>query len=201
MVRRLAQPHKRAAGPGAGAPAGGRGTPNGEAGWRQAVALAAGKRLRWIVGLAGRKPRYAGVIASLLLIAMSVGYGTYRGDHGGAMLDFLKDTRDAAANAAGFRIATVSVTGSKQFGDDEILAAAGITARTSLLFLDVEAARKKLESTPWIAQASVRKLYPGRLEITVEERQAFALWQKAGKLSVIAADGTVLGPLGERRFA
>jgi len=201
MVRRLAQPHKRAAGPGAGAPAGGRGTPNGEAGWRQAVALAAGKRLRWIVGLAGRKPRYAGVIASLLLIAMSVGYGTYRGDHGGAILDFLRDTRDAAANATGFRIATVSVTGSKQFGNDEILAAAGITPRTSLLFLDVEAARKKLESTPWIAQASVRKLYPGRLEITVEERQAFALWQKAGKLSLIAADGTVLGPLGERRIA
>ena len=36
------------------------------------------------------------------------------------------------------------------------------------------------------------KLYPGRLHITVTEREAFALWQKDGKVSVIADDGTVV---------
>jgi cell division protein FtsQ len=156
--------------------------------------------VRFVVGVARYKPRHAGVIASALLIAMGAGYGVYKGEHGAAIVDFLKDTRDAAANAAGFRITTLSITGSKQLSDEEVLAAAGITARTSLMFLDVDAARRRLESTPWVAQASVRKLYPGQLQIALEERQAFALWQKAGKLAVISSDGTVLGPVGERRI-
>jgi cell division protein FtsQ len=46
----------------------------------------------------------------------------------------------------------------------------------------------------------VLKLYPGRLHIAVTERQAFALWQKNGKVTVIADDGTVVEPYVARRF-
>jgi cell division protein FtsQ len=46
----------------------------------------------------------------------------------------------------------------------------------------------------------VLKLYPGRLMIEITERQAFALWQEAGRLSVIAADGALLEPYVSRRF-
>ena len=45
------------------------------------------------------------------------------------------------------------------------------------------------------------KLYPGRLHIAVTEREAFALWQKDGKVSVIADDGTVVEPFVGARFA
>ena len=47
-------------------------------------------------------------------------------------------------------------------------------------------------ANPWIAEATVLKLYPGRLRIGDHRAQAFALWQKDGKVCVIAADGTVL---------
>jgi cell division protein FtsQ len=46
----------------------------------------------------------------------------------------------------------------------------------------------------------VLKLYPDRLQIGIIERQAFALWQNDGQLSVIAEDGTVLQPYVARRF-
>ena len=39
------------------------------------------------------------------------------------------------------------------------------------------------------------KLYPGELQIGIKERAAFALWQKDGRVSVIADDGTVLEPI------
>ena len=65
---------------------------------------------------------------------------------------------------------------------------------TSLLFLDVEQTRERLKSNPWIADATVLKLYPGELQIGIREREAFALWQKDGQVSVIADDGTVLEP-------
>jgi cell division protein FtsQ len=55
-------------------------------------------------------------------------------------------------------------------------------------------------ANPWIADAAVLKLYPDRLQITVTERQAFALWQKDGRVSVIAADGTILEPFVEDRY-
>lgn len=143
-------------------------------------------------------PRRAGLVASLILLTLSAGYGAIRGNHLASITQSIQDACDAAANAAGFRIATVSITGRKQLTEEDILAAAGITSKSSLLFLDVEETREKLESAPWIAQATVRKLYPGHLDIAVEERDAFALWQLNGKISIIAEDGTILGKYGER---
>jgi cell division protein FtsQ len=99
------------------------------------------------------------------------------------------------------RIATVSLSGQRQVSREAIFAAAGVTDHSSLLFLDVADARAKLEANPWIAEATVRKLYPDRLQITVTEREAFALWQLQGKVSVIAADGTVLAAKVEPRLA
>ena len=54
--------------------------------------------------------------------------------------------------------------------------------------------RERLKRNPWIADATVLKLYPGALQIGIREREAFALWQKDGRVSVIADDGTVLEP-------
>jgi cell division protein FtsQ len=142
-----------------------------------------------------RLPRWAGAAASALLILASIGYGAAKGDHVPMIMEALSDARDAAANAAGFRIAAVSLSGEKHVSRAEVFAAAGVTDRASLLFLDVETARARLRAIPWIAEASVRKLYPDRLQITVTERDAFALWQRDGNVSVISADGTVVGPL------
>ena len=99
------------------------------------------------------------------------------------------------------RIASVSLSGQRQVSREEIFAAAGVTENSSLLFLDVLEARTRLEAIPWIAEATVRKLYPDRLQITVTEREAFALWQQQGKVHVIAADGTVLSAKLEPRLA
>lgn len=159
-----------------------------------------GRRLlRPILGL--NLPRGLGLAATCLLILASAAYGITKGEHWPTIITALKDARDQAANAAGFRIETVQLSGRKGITGEEVLAAAGITERSSLLFLDVEAARAGLKANPWIAEATVRKLYPGRLQITIEEREPYALWQKNGKVSVIAADGTVIIPLSGPRYA
>jgi len=148
-----------------------------------------------------RLPRHAGSTAAILLIAASAGYGAVRGDEAGKIVDFLKDVRDMAANAAGFKIAGVAVAGEKHLNREEILATAGVTGRASLLFFDVADARARLLTNPWIAEATVQKLLPDRLVISISEREAFALWQKAGRVGVIAGDGTVLEPYVLRRYA
>ena len=107
---------------------------------------------------------------------------------------------DAVANG-GFRITEVALAGEHEVGRDEILVLAGITDRSSLLFLDAARTRARLLTNPWIADATVLKLYPDRLRIEIKERKPFALWQNDGHVSLIAADGTVLRKAVPPRFA
>ncbi|MBM3528874.1 MAG: cell division protein FtsQ/DivIB [Alphaproteobacteria bacterium] len=146
-------------------------------------------------------PRGSGMMAVMAFVLASAAFGAVRGGHLPAVADELRDWRDAAANLAGFRISTIALAGNRQMTREEILTTAGVTGRTSLLFLNVADARARLLDNPWISAATVLKLYPGRLHVAVTEREAFALWQRDGKLTVISGDGTVLEPHFSRRFA
>jgi cell division protein FtsQ len=149
---------------------------------------------RWSSLVNARWPRGVGIAGTVVVILASLAYGAIKGDHVPGIIAALKDARDGAANAAGFRIVSVALAGQHHVSRQEVLAAAGVTDTTSLLFLDVEQTRERLKTNPWIADATVLKLYPGELQIGIKEREAFALWQKDGQVYVIAEDGTVLGP-------
>ena len=145
-------------------------------------------------------PNRVGVAATVLMLLGSAGLGVVKGGHVEELSSALSDTRNAIANSAGFRITAVAINGRKQLTQDEVLAIGGVNGRSSLLFLDAAAVRDKLKGNPWIADATVLKLYPGQLQIDIVERSAFALWQQDGRLSVIADDGAVLEPYMSRRF-
>jgi cell division protein FtsQ len=146
-------------------------------------------------------PRGAGAAAAAFVFLMAGAYGAVYGGHVDALTGQLRDARDAAANAVGFPIASIAIAGPKEVTREEVLAAAGVTGKSSLLFLDAEAARTRLKSNPWIADATILKLYPDRLHIAITERQAFAMWQKDSRITVIASDGTIVQPFVDARFA
>ena len=145
-------------------------------------------------------PRRVGITLTVLLLIGSCGLGIVKGGHLQDFITAVSDARNAMANSAGFRITSVVINGRKQLSQDEILAVGGVSGRSSLLFLDADNVRDKLKANPWIADATVLKLYPGQLMIEITERKAFALWQEAGRLSVIADDGALLEPYVSRRF-
>ena len=155
---------------------------------------------RYILMLERYLPRRVGVAATVLILLGSAGFGVVKGGHFDAFVAALSDTRNALANSAGFRITTVVINGRKQLSQDEVLAVGGVNGRSSLLFLDAATVRDKLKANPWIADATILKLYPGQLQIDIVERKAFALWQQDGRLAVIADDGAVLEPYVSRRF-
>jgi len=152
-----------------------------------------GRRL-WFAILRFKLPRGVGATSAALLVFASIGYGMVVGDHLPAIVAAFKDARDQVGNAAGFRITAVELTGNIHVSREEVLAIAGISGRSALIFLDVEWTRERLKTNPWIADANVLKLYPGELKIRITEREPFALWQKDSRVSVIADDGTVLEP-------
>lgn len=150
--------------------------------------------------LAWRPPRGLGAVAAVAIVLGAGGYGAVRGDHLADLSGGWHDLCDGAANAFGFRIAEVALSGDHELSRGEVFAAAGLSAHSSLPFFDLGAARARLEAVPWIAQATLRKFYPGRLEIEIKERAAFALWQHDGKVWVIAADGAPLQAYDSIRF-
>jgi cell division protein FtsQ len=134
----------------------------------------------------------AGLGAAAIIVLASIAYAMLV--HEQLIAALFTDTREWAARASGLRVGTIALTGNHHVSREEVLAGAGITGATSLVFLAVEEARERLKRNPWIADATLLKLYPRELQITIKEREPFALWQKQGHVTVIADDGTVLEP-------
>ncbi len=146
---------------------------------------------------ASRIGRRSASLLSLFVIGGFVAYGTVIGGHAEAAREIGRDLGDAAANVAGFKVAKVNLSGQNHVSPAEILRVAGIKGTTSTLLIDADEVRRKLEAMPWIQSASVRKLYPDRIDIEVVERQAFALWQINGEIKVIARDGIPIAPYSD----
>ena len=72
-------------------------------------------------------PRGVGMAAVVLLILSSIAYGTVEGGHVPTIVNAFKEARDQAANAAGFRIKSVALSGNVHVSREEVLAVAGIT--------------------------------------------------------------------------
>jgi cell division protein FtsQ len=136
------------------------------------------------------------ILLLFLLLALTGAYGAVRGGHLDRFYASLHDTADRVAQAVGFEKANIVLEGAKRLHRADILRIAGITENSTLFLIDAEGTRAKLLQNPWVADAAVRKLYPGRLEIRIEEKRPYAVWQNHGKFSVVSKDGTVIDQIG-----
>ena len=59
------------------------------------------------------------------------------------------------------------------------------------LGVEVAAVRRGVESLPWVATASVRRIWPDALQVTVREQKPVARW---GGVALMNADGQVFQP-------
>ncbi len=62
----------------------------------------------------------------------------------------------------------------------------------SLLSFDSAAARERIERLPWVATASIARIFPGTLDVRVTERAPAAVWQRGGHAYLIDAEGRTL---------
>ncbi|MFC5445407.1 cell division protein FtsQ/DivIB [Rhizobium halophytocola] len=152
---------------------------------RQGVGLATG-RVTLPAGL--------GRVSFAAYCAFVVGVGVIQGGHGQAVAQ-------AMTAAAGFAIEDVKVSGNDYTSEIDILQTLGLDGTTSLLALNIDAARKALSAMPWVEAAEVRKVYPRTIEVMLNERKAYGIWQHGSDLSLIEKDGSVISPLRDNRFA
>jgi cell division protein FtsQ len=139
-------------------------------------------------------PRHTGTFATFAFLGVVGLYGMSLGGHS-------HEVAQATTAAVGFAIEDVRVSGNDQTSEIDILELLGLDGATSLVALDIEAARQKLSKLPWVEYAEVRKVYPRTIEVMLTERVAFAIWQHGSDLSLIEKNGSVIAPLKDNKFA
>lgn len=126
--------------------------------------------------------------------------GVIQGDQMPVFRAHYGEPHHAVARLFGFGIEKVVISGIAELKEGEVMRATGISPIQALPFIDVDAMQARLEALPLVKEASVRKLYPDEISITLVERKPFALWQNQGDIFVIAADGTVIDSMQDERF-
>lgn len=65
--------------------------------------------------------------------------------------------------------------------------------------IDLAAIKRRVESLPWVYQASLRRIWPDRLQVTIEEQRPIARWGDEGLVNrygdIFTADATELAEL------
>jgi cell division protein FtsQ len=148
-----------------------------------------------------RLPPFLGTGLVLAFFALVGVTGAVNGGQYQRIRDQYGEPRHMLARALGLGLDRITISGIGQLTEAEILGIAGISTKVSLPFLDVAEIRDRLERVPLIKSASVRKLYPSELLITMSEREPHALWQHNGEVFLIALDGTVIDIVEDARFA
>jgi cell division protein FtsQ len=99
---------------------------------------------------------------------------------------------DAQAADLGFRVQAVHLQGASAYAEPHIRAAITVQPGDPILGLDLDAVRAAVEGSGWVKSATVVRLLPDTLVVTVQEKGHMAVWQHAGRTRVIDTHGQVI---------
>jgi cell division protein FtsQ len=137
--------------------------------------------------------RLLGPLGGVGFVASAIAYGAVLGGHvdldAGSRLEAMSG---AVAGYFGYAAQEIRITGLEWQSPPAVLAAVGVTPGGPLVGFQPAEARRALEGLDWVESARVQRLFPNQLEISVVERQPFAVWQRGGMFHVIDEAGVTL---------
>jgi len=132
------------------------------------------------------------LVLCMLFLATAVAYGAWIGGQTSKIIGLFTSGIGHLAVAAGFGVQRVTVEGQLHATDADMTAALKAGPDTILLGFDTDAAKARLEAVPWIRHAQVMRFLPSTLQVAIEERTPYAVWQKDGQTYVVDDEGVVL---------
>jgi cell division protein FtsQ len=100
-----------------------------------------------------------------------------------------------AAGVVGMAAEDITITGLSHHDPETLLSAIGVIPGGSLIGFDAMVAKRILENLDWIKSAKVQRRFPNQLDISVSEREPFAVWQQGQAYYVIDSSGTAMSGL------
>jgi cell division protein FtsQ len=121
-----------------------------------------------------------GRVAALLGVVL---YGGYRVVH-----DVL--------NADALTITRISVNGNSRLSRGEVVALLDGIRGSNMLTVDLDAWRQKLLTSPWVADAAIRRVLPGTVNVVISERQPMGIGRINDDLYLIDDRGGIIDQFG-----
>ena len=128
------------------------------------------------------RPSWWGVARLSVLLAL-VMYGGYR-------------AIELVLNAEALTITRINVSGNSRLSRGEVVALLDGVRGTNMLTVDLDAWRKKLLSSPWVADAAIRRVFPGTVSVVVSERQPMGIGRINDQLYLIDDRGGIIDEFG-----
>jgi len=109
---------------------------------------------------------------------------------------------DYARHAARFTIPSsdaVEVSGVRNASRTQVMEVAAHDVGRNIFYVPLDERRIQLEQIPWVEQATVMRLLPNRIAVTIKERTPVAFVQIGSRVSLIDANGVVMGTPANRQ--
>lgn len=100
-----------------------------------------------------------------------------------------------AAAALGFGVKHVRYAGLHYTPHSAAKSALDLDAGTSQLAFDTQAAKARIERLPWVERATLQRILPDTIAVTVVERRPVAIWRQPGIDMLIDASGRALAAI------
>ena len=127
--------------------------------------------------------KHAWLAAKLLALALVLGYAGYRGV---ALI----------AAASSLQIGHMVVRGHERLSTGEVLALVEGLRGQNILAVDLDEWQQKLLSSPWVEGATIRRVLPSTVEITVRERRPMGIGRLGTAMYLVDARGVIIDEYG-----
>ena len=127
--------------------------------------------------------KHAWLAARLLVLAIVLGYAGYRGV-----------TLIAAASS--LQIGHMVVRGHERLSTGEVRALVEGLRGQNILAVDLDEWQQKLLSSPWVESATIRRVLPSTVEISVRERRPMGIGRLGTAMYLVDARGVIIDEYG-----
>jgi cell division protein FtsQ len=131
--------------------------------------------------------KIAGVIAAVVVTCGGLSAWAY--SYGIHSWRFRIDSSDA-----------VEIAGVRNASRAHVMEVAGADIGRNIFFVPLDERKKQLEQIPWVEEATVMRLLPNRESVTIRERTPVAFAQIGSRISLIDANGVVMGMPADRKI-
>jgi cell division protein FtsQ len=94
------------------------------------------------------------------------------------------------------RVAHVTVSGNQRLSRGEVLSLLEGLQGRNILGLDLSEWQERLVASPWVEEATLRRVLPGTVEVTIRERRPMAIGRVGQALYLVDGHGVVVDEYG-----
>jgi cell division protein FtsQ len=94
------------------------------------------------------------------------------------------------------KVAHIRVDGHQRMSRGEVITRLDGLEGTNMLTVDLESWRRKLKDAPWVADATLRRLFPNTVLVVIAEREPMGIGRVNDKLLLIDPEGTIIDEFG-----